>query len=112
MARRSEPIDPPRVLPDVRSPTSSPGSVPPAPGGYGPRPGSALVLGFLLSGALFLVLSTCLPEHGEGAWLRWLRSAAQHPIRTGWATSLLLMATRRPLAPGSRDPGPDIEQSD
>jgi len=55
----------------------------------------------LIAGALVLalqfVVGELVPRAGEPLVLRWARTAAEHPLRTGTALGLLLLAARRPI---------------
>jgi len=56
----------------------------------------------LMAGALVLalqfVVGELVPRAGEPLLLRWARTAAAHPLRTGTALGLLLLSARRPIA--------------
>lgn len=57
-----------------------------------------LLLAGLATGALVLVTELRVPRAGESLALRWARTAAAHPLRTGLALALLGLA----LSPARR----------
>lgn len=55
-------------------------------------------LAALTTAGLVLLTRVLPPEAAEGLLLRWMRTASAHPLRTGIALALVLMA-RHPLGP-------------
>jgi hypothetical protein len=69
------------------------------------------LLGLLAVGAIRALAGALEPERGEPLWLRWLRAAADHPVRTGAAVLLLHAAAvpRGRLAAPDAPEGPQEE---
>lgn len=59
----------------------------------------AVAVGLTVALAATVVRDSIAVSPGEPGWLRWLRVLADHPIRAGVATSLLLLA----LSPSRSD---------
>jgi hypothetical protein len=52
--------------------------------------------GAAIAMAVVIVCNTSPPAPAELAWMRWLRTLADHPIRVCLAATLLLFAFSRP----------------
>ena len=62
-------------------------------------PARALLCAALATGALLFWTAVRPPRAGEPLPLRWARTAASHPLRTGLALALLVLGLRPPRAP-------------